>query len=100
MSCFTSFERFLKSCGIDINLRLTRPSIEKKLPTYLTVDEIFYLLDTVQDQDLPSARPIRDKAIFEVFYATGIRCCGDLRSMHDNGQARTQGHRLQHVTQT
>ena len=74
MSCFTSFERFLKSCGIEINLRLTRPSIEKKLPTYLTVDEIFYLLDTVQDQDLPSARPIRDKAIFEVFYATGIRC--------------------------
>ena len=74
MSCFTSFERFLKASGISIDLRLTRPTIEKKLPTYLTVDEIFYLLDTVQDSDLPSSRPIRDKAIFETFYATGIRC--------------------------
>lgn len=74
ISCFTSFERFLKACGISIELRLTRPSIEKKLPTYLTTDEIFYLLDTVQDADLGSLRPIRDKAIFETFYATGIRC--------------------------
>lgn len=74
ISCFTSFERFLKSCGIYIELKLTRPTIEKKLPTYLTVDEISYLLDTVQDSDLASSRPIRDKAIFETFYATGIRC--------------------------
>ncbi|MBP6870187.1 tyrosine-type recombinase/integrase [Candidatus Babeliales bacterium] len=74
ISCFTSFERFLKSNGIVLNLQLTRPKVEKKLPTYLTVQEIFYLLDTVQDKDLPSHRPIRDKAIFEVLYATGIRC--------------------------
>lgn len=74
ISCFTSFERFLKSSGIDINLKLTRPTVEKKLPTYLSLDEITYLLDTVQDKDLVSARPIRDKAIFETFYATGIRC--------------------------
>ncbi|MBL4654118.1 MAG: tyrosine-type recombinase/integrase [Flavobacteriales bacterium] len=74
ISCFTSFERFLKSSGIAIELRLTRPKIEKKLPTYLTVDEIFHLLDTVQDSELKSSRPIRDKAIFETFYATGIRC--------------------------
>ena len=38
------------------------------------MQEIFYLLDTVQDKDLPSHRPIRDKAIFELLYATGIRC--------------------------
>jgi len=74
MSCFTSFGRFLKSSGIDIDFKLTRPTVEKKLPTYLTVNEIFYLLDTVQDKDIPSSRPIRDKAIFETFYATGIRC--------------------------
>jgi len=74
ISCFTSFERFLKSNGININLQLTRPKVEKKLPTYLTVQEISYLLDTVKEKDLPSHRPIRDKAIFEIFYATGIRC--------------------------
>lgn len=74
MSCFKSFERFLKSCGIDINLQLTRPRLDKKLPTYLSVDEVFFLLDNVSDKDLPTKRPIRDKAIFETFYATGIRC--------------------------
>ncbi len=74
ISCFTSFERFLKSNGINLNLQLTRPKVEKKLPTYLTVQEIFHLLDTVKDEELPSHRPIRDKAIFEVLYATGIRC--------------------------
>lgn len=74
ISCFTSFERFLKSNGIILNLQLTRPKVEKKLPTYLTVQEIFYLLDEVQEKDLPSHRPIRDKAIFEILYATGIRC--------------------------
>ncbi len=74
ISCFTSFERFIKSNGINLNLQLTRPRVEKKLPTYLTVQEIFHLLDTVKDEELPSHRPIRDKAIFEVLYATGIRC--------------------------
>ena len=74
ISCFTSFERFLKADGIVLNLQLTRPKVEKKLPTYLTVQEISYLLDEVKDKDLPSHRPIRDKAIFETLYATGIRC--------------------------
>jgi site-specific recombinase XerD len=74
ISCFTSFERFIKSHGINLNLQLTRPRVEKKLPTYLTVQEIFHLLDIVKDEELPSHRPIRDKAIFELLYATGIRC--------------------------
>lgn len=74
ISCITSYERFLKSNGIVLNLQLTRPKVEKKLPTYLTVQEITHLLDDVQEKDLPSKRPIRDKAIFEVLYATGIRC--------------------------
>ncbi len=74
ISCFTSFERFLKSQGIEVKLQLTRPKVERKLPTYLTTQEISHLLDTVKDSDLPSHRPIRDKAIFELLYATGIRC--------------------------
>lgn len=73
-SCFKSFERFLKSRGIELNLKLVRPKLDKKLPIYLSVEEINYLLDTIKDADLPSKRPIRDKAIFEILYATGIRC--------------------------
>ncbi len=74
ISCFTSFERYIKLQGIDLQLQLTRPKIEKKLPTYLTTQEITYLLDEISDDQLPSNRPIRDKAIFETLYATGVRC--------------------------
>lgn len=74
ISCFKSVEQFLHSLGIKIDLKLKRPRVDKKLPTYLTVDEIFYLLDGIKNEQLPSTHPIRDKAIFELLYATGIRC--------------------------
>lgn len=73
-SCFKSFEKFLRKQGIDLKLKLQRPRLDKKLPVYLSVDEIFYLLDSVSDADLLTRYPIRDKAILELLYATGIRC--------------------------
>lgn len=73
-SSFKSFERFLRTQGIRLNLKLVRPRVERKLPIFLSVDEMFYLLDTVKNQDLPTKVPIRDKAILELLYATGIRC--------------------------
>ncbi|MEX0849200.1 MAG: site-specific tyrosine recombinase/integron integrase [Candidatus Dependentiae bacterium] len=73
-SCFKSLERFLHTLGIELNLKLTRPRLDKKLPIYLSVDEVFHLLDKVDDTDLPSKFPLRDKTIFELLYATGIRC--------------------------
>ena len=91
ISCFTSFERFIKANGIVLNLQLTRPKVEKKLPTYLTTQEISHLLDVVKDEDLPSHRPIRDKAIFEVLYATGIRCAEltQIKLEHINFEEKT-----------
>ncbi len=74
VSCFNSFEHFMDSKGISLSLNLKRPHIDKKLPLYLTVDEIFYLLDKVTNEQLPTKRPYRDKAIFELLYATGMRC--------------------------
>lgn len=73
-SCFTSLERFLRVQGIELSLQLTRPRLDKKLPVYLSQDEITLLLDKVQPEDLPTKRPYRDKAIFELLYATGVRC--------------------------
>ena len=73
-SCFKSFERFLGTLGIKLSLQLTRPRLDKKLPVYLSVDEIFHLLDKVKNEELTTKRPYRDKAIFELIYATGIRC--------------------------
>lgn len=73
-SCFKSFERFLNSCGIELKLKLTRPKLDKKLPIYLSLQEVTLLLDTIKPEDLPSKFPLRDKAIFELLYATGVRC--------------------------
>lgn len=73
-SCFKSFAAYLQRYNISLNLQLKRPRIDKKLPIYLSIDEVMHLLDTVQDIDLPTRSPIRDKAIFELLYATGIRC--------------------------
>ena len=81
ISCFKSFEKFLRTQGITLNLKLHRPRVEKKLPIYLSVDEIFHLLDNVKDEELPSKKPVRDKAIFELIYATGIRC-SELVNIH------------------
>lgn len=73
-SSFTSLAKFLRTQGITLDLNLKRPRLDKKLPTYLSVDEIFHLLDAIPDHALDSKFPIRDKAIFELLYATGIRC--------------------------
>lgn len=73
-SCFTSFQKFLESRGVELDLKLKRPRVDKKLPIYLSVDEIFHLLDKINNEDLPTRHPIRDKAILELLYATGVRC--------------------------
>ncbi len=73
-SCFKSFERYLQTSGIKLNLKLKRPRLDKKLPIYLSVDEIFHLLDKVDNEALSTRNPIRNKAILELLYATGVRC--------------------------
>jgi len=73
-SCFKSFEKFLLGQGIKLSLKLTRPRLDKKLPIYLSEGEIIHLLDNVKNEDLATKKPYRDKAIFELIYATGVRC--------------------------
>lgn len=74
LSCFQSFENFLLKQGISLQLKLSRPRLDKKLPLYLSIDEIIHLLDGINNEDLPTKSPLRDKAVFELLYATGVRC--------------------------
>ncbi len=46
------------------------PRVPKPLPKTLTVDEIFALLDQIQQDDFAS---LRDRAILELLYAAGLR---------------------------
>jgi len=74
LSSLRSFQHFLEGIGIKFNVKFKTPRLDKKLPITLSIDEIFFLLDTVKPEALPTKYPLRDKAIFEILYATGIRC--------------------------
>ncbi len=74
IACFQSFVKYLHRNNIVINLKLTPPRLNKKLPTYLTTNEITFMLDQLSDDTFLSKRPIRDRAILETLYATGVRC--------------------------
>lgn len=46
------------------------PKQEKPLPNFLSVDDVFQLLDAIK---VNSSLDVRDRAMLEVFYSTGIR---------------------------
>jgi integrase/recombinase XerC len=53
------------------------PRVPRSLPRDLTVDEIFALLDGIQEKDVAA---LRDRALLELLYATGLRV-GELVSL-------------------
>ena len=52
------------------SIHIRTPKLEKKIPNYVQQDKIDYLMDL---PDKTTLIGIRDKAILELFYATGIR---------------------------
>ena len=54
----------------DISFTLKAPKIEKKIPEVMTLNEVNSLLDQPKGD---SPKEIRDKAMLELLYATGIR---------------------------
>ena len=46
------------------------PKKEKALPVFLSVDEVFKLIDSIDPEDI---LPLRDLAILELLYASGLR---------------------------
>ncbi len=74
ISCLKSLQKYLNINGLDLKLNINRPKTGKKLPVYLSVDEILHLLDDLDSKDLPTKKPLRDIAVLELLYATGVRC--------------------------
>ncbi|MFH1092903.1 MAG: tyrosine recombinase XerC [Candidatus Omnitrophota bacterium] len=73
MACLRSFFKFLTREGhLKANpmIGLVGPKLEKKLPLFLGEDDIVKLLET---PDVADAAGLRDKAILETLYSTGIR---------------------------
>jgi integrase/recombinase XerC len=73
LSAVRSFFKFLVKKGVILEnpaeLILT-PKQNKTIPVYLSVDEIFRLLDSIQTDTLSG---LRNRAIFETLYSSGIR---------------------------
>ncbi len=68
-----SFYQFVlknKKIKVDPTQKIQSPKIEKRVPNVLTAKEVELLLDQPKDVDL---KGIRDKAMLEFAYATGMR---------------------------
>ena len=76
LSSLRSFFRFLVREGfLKTNpiLTISSPKQEKHLPAFLTEDEVKALINSVCLKDDSYAFALRDKAILETFYSTGMR---------------------------
>ena len=67
---FYQYEVKNKKVGTDPTENIQSPKIEKKAPCVLTTKEVELLLEQPTDEDL---KGIRDKAMLEFAYATGMR---------------------------
>ena len=73
LSGLRSFFKYLVKRGVltdNPGDSILTPKQEKPIPAYLTVDDMFRLLDSISQDTTPGSR---NRAIFETFYSTGIR---------------------------
>ena len=73
LSTLSSFFRFLCREGYlqsNVVKSVPAPKMESKLPSFLSVDEMFRLIDLPEGEDF---LVVRDRAMLELFYSTGVR---------------------------
>lgn len=67
---FLTREGFLKTNPI---LSISSPKQDKHLPSFLTEEQVSKLIESAFSKDEKDERGLRDRAILETFYSTGIR---------------------------
>lgn len=73
LSCIKTFYRFLVQDGVlkkNPIVDVETPRLEKRLPGVLNIDEVASLIAA---PDIDTALGLRDRALFELLYATGLR---------------------------
>jgi tyrosine recombinase XerC len=76
LSALRSFFKFLTREGyLKANpiLILSSPKLDKHLPQFLTEEETAKLIESAFPKDETDIRSLRDRAVLETFYSTGIR---------------------------
>ncbi len=74
VSSLRAFYKYLLRAGIiksNPAQGVQTPKMEKYMPTFLSVDEVFELLNASRDNN--SASGLRDQAMLELFYSSGLR---------------------------
>lgn len=90
LSVLRTFFKYLHREGyVEINPAkiVATPKQEKKIPSFLSVDDAFSLMEMPVGADVFT---LRDKAILETFYSTGIRI-GELAGLNDSDIDFTAG---------
>lgn len=73
LSCLRSFYKYLlreKYCLLDPTLDITSPKLGQSIPKNLSEEEVIALLNA---PELDNPQGLRDKALLELLYATGLR---------------------------
>ena len=73
LSALKTFFNFLMVVGaIKVNpaQAVTAPKLSRPIPHFLTVDDLFLLLDSIKTKTVVQKR---NRAVFELFYSTGMR---------------------------
>jgi len=76
LSSLRSFFKFLTREGLlktNPILSVSSPKQDKHLPQFLTEDEVTKLIESAFPKNLKDERGLRDRAILEAFYSTGMR---------------------------
>jgi len=76
LSALRSFFKFLTREGLVKNnpmASLSSPKLDKHLPQFLTEEEAVRLIEAAFPKDAKDEQGLRDRAILETFYSTGIR---------------------------
>ena len=76
LSALRSFFRFLSREGyIKINpvLMLSSPKLDKHLPSFMTEEEVYKLIESAFAKNSIDLLGLRDRAILETFYSSGLR---------------------------
>ena len=70
LRCFYNYLLDNKMIEVNYFKLISNPKLEKKLPTFLSYEDIRKVIDSIEETDTLS---IRNKMIIELLYATGIR---------------------------
>jgi tyrosine recombinase XerC len=76
LSTLRSFFRFLCREGhLKTNpiLMLSSPKLDKRLPSFMTEDEVYRLIESAFAKTARDDLGLRDRAVLEVFYSSGLR---------------------------